>query len=143
MTVADLPHVNAVINSCVACLLMAGLILVKQRRLTAHKNVMVAALALSTAFLASYLVYHFNHGSTPFPGQGPIRAVYFTILISHTVLATVSLPFIIMAVVRAWRGQIERHRKIAKITWAMWFYVAVTGPVVYLMLYQLYPPAAG
>jgi tetratricopeptide (TPR) repeat protein len=100
---------------------------------------MTAALALSGLFLTSYLVYHFEYGSTKFTGVGPVRTVYFTVLLTHTILAVVSLPFIIVTVLRAWRGDFVKHRKISQLTWYMWFYVALTGPIVYLMLYQLYP----
>jgi putative membrane protein len=144
MSVADLPHLNAAINTLVALLLLAGALLAKGGRREAHKKVMLTAIGLSALFLASYLTYHFQHGSTKFTGEGWIRPVYFTILLTHTVLAVVSLPFIVTAVLRGLRGDIAGHRKIAKLTWAMWFYVSVTGPVVYLLLYQLYPaqPAA-
>lgn len=142
MSVAFLPHVNAGINTVVAILLVVGLVLIKRGRREAHKKVMVAALALSGLFLASYLTYHYAHGSTAFQGQGAIRPVYFTILITHTILAVVNLPFIIVTVWRAYKGEFAKHRRIAKVTWYMWFYVAVTGPLVYLLLYQLYPSRA-
>ena len=137
MTVADLPHVNAGLNTVVALLLVAGLALAKRGRGAAHRAVMVAALAISALFLASYLTYHYQHGSTRFTGQGWIRPVYFAVLISHTVLAVVNLPFIVTAVVRALRGDLAGHRKVARRTWLAWFYVAVTGPLVYLMLYRM------
>ena len=142
MSVADLPHVNAVINTTVAAILLWALWLIRQGRREAHTRAMLAALILSGLFLVSYLIYHYGHGSTPFPGQGWIRPVYFTVLITHTVLAVVNLPFIIVTVARALKGEFAKHRKVAKFTWYAWFYVAVTGPVVYLMLYQLYPATA-
>lgn len=139
MSVAALPHVNAAINTVVAILLVIGLVLIKRGQHQAHKKVMTAALVLSALFLASYLVYHFEHGSTKFTGVGPVRTVYFTLLLTHTVLAVINLPFIIVTVTRALRGQFKKHKRVARFTWYVWFYVAVTGPLVYLMLYQLYP----
>jgi putative membrane protein len=141
--IEKLPLVNACINTAVAGLLIVGYVLIRRRKLDAHKWVMLSALALSALFLASYVTYHVKHGSTKFPGVGFIRPVYFTILISHTVLAVVNLPFVIMTVARGLTGDFARHKKIAKRTWAVWLYVAITGPVVYVMLYQLYPGAAG
>jgi putative membrane protein len=137
MTVADLPHLNAALNTLVSVLLVAGLLLARSGRGAAHRAVMVAALVISAVFLASYLTYHYQHGSTRFTGQGWIRPVYFAILVSHTILAVVNLPFILTAVVRAARGDIAGHRRVARLTWLAWFYVAVTGPVVYLMLYRM------
>lgn len=100
---------------------------------------MLAAVGLSALFLASYLTYHFQQGSTKFTGQGPIRYVYFAILLSHTVLAVVNLPFVLMTLSRGLKRQFDAHKKIAGATWAVWVYVAITGPLVYLMLYQLFP----
>ncbi len=134
-----LPHLNAIINSAVAILLVVGLVLIKRGRRRSHQKVMTAALILSALFLVSYLVYHYHHGATKFAGTGPVRTVYFTLLTTHTVLAVVNLPFVIVTVTRAWRGAFDEHKKLARITWYMWFYVAVTGPLVYLMLYQIYP----
>ena len=139
MGVAALPHLNAIINSAVAILLVVGLVLIKRGRRQSHQKVMTAALALSGLFLVSYLVYHFEYGSTKFTGVGPVRTIYFTLLLTHTVLAIVNLPFVVLTTARAWRGDFVNHRRIARVTWYMWFYVAVTGPLVYLMLYQLYP----
>jgi uncharacterized membrane protein YozB (DUF420 family) len=143
LSVAALPHVNAAINTGVALLLILGFVLIKRGQREAHKKVMTAALVLSALFLVSYVVYHYGHGSTKFRGQGGIRTVYFTILLTHTVLAIVNLPLVIITVVRAWKGQFEKHRRIAKWTWVIWLYVAITGPLVYLMLYQLYPSDGG
>jgi uncharacterized membrane protein YozB (DUF420 family) len=140
--IEQLPLINASINTAVALLLLVGLKLIHARKLDLHKWVMLAALVLSALFLASYVTYHLKHGATKFAGEGLVRPVYFAILISHTVLAIVNLPFVIMTVARALKGDFARHRAIAKRTWFVWFYVAVTGPLVYLMLYQLYPPAS-
>jgi uncharacterized membrane protein YozB (DUF420 family) len=100
---------------------------------------MVAAVSASILFLISYLIYHFNVGATSFRGEGLARPVYFFILITHTVLATIIVPFVIVTLRRALKGQYDRHRKIARWTFPMWLYVSVTGVIVYLMLYHLYP----
>jgi uncharacterized membrane protein YozB (DUF420 family) len=139
MSVADLPLVNACINTAVAALLLTGYVLIRKRRMDAHKWVMLSALVLSALFLASYLTYHAKHGSTHFTGDGVSRPIYFSLLISHTVLAVVNLPFVVVTVARALRGSFAAHRKIAMRTWVVWLYVAVTGPLVYLMLYQIFP----
>src|SRR5262249_25337874 len=140
--IEKLPLLNACINTAVAVLLLIGWRLIRARKLEAHKWVMLAAVTLSALFLASYLTYHFKHGATKFPGTGAIRTVYFSGLITHTLLAVVNLPFVILTVVRGLTGDVAKHKKIAMRTWAVWLYVAVTGPVVYVMLYQLYPAPA-
>ena len=98
---------------------------------------MLAAFVTSTLFLISYLVYHANVGSVPFEGQGRIRIIYFSILVSHVILAALILPLVIVTLIRAFRGQFERHRKLARWTLPLWLYVSVTGVIVYVMLYQL------
>jgi putative membrane protein len=103
---------------------------------------MLAACLTSALFLTSYLTYHYQVGSKPFLGQGSMRVVYFTILISHTILAVVIVPLVIMTVYRAWRGQWLRHQRLARWTLPLWLYVSVTGVIIYLMLYQLYPTAS-
>jgi protein SCO1/2/putative membrane protein len=128
-----LPTVNAMLNGTSAILLLAGFFLIKSKRLRAHKACMLAALTVSALFLISYLVYHFEVGSVKY--QGPIREVYLGILLSHTVLAVVIVPLIAMTVLRGFRDQFEKHRKIAKVTFPLWLYVSVTGVVIYLMLY--------
>jgi uncharacterized membrane protein YozB (DUF420 family) len=105
----------------------------------AHRACQVTALAVSILFLTSYLVYHYNHGSTRFQGTGIVRPIYFTILTSHTILAVVIVPLIAMAFYRVLRRDFERHRRIARITLPLWLYVSITGVIVYLMLYQIYP----
>lgn len=140
MTVADLqllPFFNACINTLVAILLIAGYVLIRRGRRVAHERVMLAAVALSALFLASYVTYHLNMGSTKFLGEGIVRPIYFTILISHTVLATVNLPFVIVTLARGLKRNFPAHVRIAKRTWAVWLYVAVTGPIVYVMLYGM------
>ncbi len=135
-----LPHLNATLNATSAALLFAGFYFIRKGRVTAHLRCMTAALVVSSAFLVSYLVYHARHGSTRFTGQGLVRPVYFTILLTHTVLAAVIVPLVIVTLRRAWRGDFSRHRRIARWTFPLWAYVSVTGVVVYLLLYQLYPP---
>jgi uncharacterized membrane protein YozB (DUF420 family) len=134
-----LPHLNATLNATSAVLLFTGLYFIRRGRVTAHLRCMTAALVVSLVFLVSYLVYHAEHGTTRFAGQGFVRPVYFTILLTHTVLAAVIVPLIIITLRRAWRGDFTRHRRIARWTFPLWAYVSVTGVVVYLMLYQLYP----
>lgn len=137
MEIRDLPALNALLNTTAALLLVTGYRLVRQRRLEAHKKVMLAAVAASALFLVSYLFYHFNVGSVKFQKTGAIRTVYFAILISHTVLAAAVAPMALITVYRAWTGQIQKHRRLARITLPLWLYVSVTGVVVYVMLYRL------
>jgi uncharacterized membrane protein YozB (DUF420 family) len=139
LTVRDLPTVNAALNALSATLLLTGWLLVRRRRLVAHRRVMKAALASSTLFLASYLFYHSQVGSVRFQGQGAVRAVYFTVLVTHTVLAVAIVPLVLVTVLRAQRRQFDRHRRIARVTLPLWGYVSVTGVVVYWMLYRLWP----
>jgi putative membrane protein len=137
-SVSDLPLVNASLNGVATVLLIVGYLCIRRRRITAHRTAMVAAFATSVLFLVSYLIYHAHAGSRPFPGQGPIRVVYFLILISHIVLAATIPPLAGITLWRAYRRRFDRHRKIARWTLPLWLYVSVTGIVVYLMLYQLY-----
>ncbi len=137
MTLRDLPALNAVLNATSAGLLALGYVLIRRGRREAHQKVMQAALACSALFLVSYLTYHAQVGSVRFPGQGPIRTVYFAILISHTILAIVIVPLVIVTFVRARRGRFDRHRAIARVTLPLWAYVSVTGVIVYWMLYRL------
>ena len=139
IAIKDLPFVNACLNGLSAVLLFAGWFAIRRRAIRVHQTFMVAATVTSAVFLACYLTYHALHGSTRFTGTGPIRYVYFLILGSHTILAVVNLPLIVMTLLRAYRGDFVRHRRIARITLPSWIYVSVTGVVVYLMLYQLYP----
>ena len=137
--VSYLPHLNAILNSTSALLLLAGFRFIRRRRIQAHRNCQVTAVVTSTLFLISYLTYHFYHGATGFPGQGLVRPLYFTILISHTILAVVIVPLILVTLYRAARGDFARHRRIARWTLPLWLYVSVTGVIVYLMLYHVYP----
>jgi putative membrane protein len=134
----DLPALNATLNAISAALLVLGFVLVRSRRLRAHRAVMVTALVTSTLFLISYLVYHSQVGSVHFPGTGTARPIYFTILITHTVLAG-AVPILAgITVVRAFRGRFPLHRQIARWTLPIWLYVSVTGVVVYWMLYRIH-----
>ncbi len=135
-----LPHLNASLNAASGILLLAGFFFIRQRKITAHVICMVSALCVSTLFLVSYLVYHYNYGSIRFNGQGAVRQLYLGILLTHTVLAVVIVPLIIITLRRAMRGEYRLHRRIARWTYPLWLYVSITGVVVYLMLYQLYPP---
>jgi uncharacterized membrane protein YozB (DUF420 family) len=133
-----LPAVNATLNATSGIFLFTGYVLIKKRRINAHRNAMLAAFASSMLFLTSYLVYHYHTGSRPFPGTGAIRLVYFAILISHVLLAIAILPLAISTLTKGLRGQYTRHKRVAKWTFPLWMYVSVTGVVVYVMLYQLY-----
>jgi uncharacterized membrane protein YozB (DUF420 family) len=136
LSVIDLPGLNALLNTTSAVLLAVGYALVRSGRREAHRRVMLAALATSALFLASYLAYHAQVGSVRYAGQGPIRAVYFTVLITHTVLAAAIVPLVVLTVARALRGRLDAHRRVARYTLPLWAYVSVTGVVVYLMLYR-------
>jgi uncharacterized membrane protein YozB (DUF420 family) len=135
---ALLPAVNATLNATSGILLAIGYVLIKRRQINAHRNCMLLAFASSTLFLISYVVYHLHIGSRPFPGVGPIRFVYFSILISHVLLAIVIVPMAIMSLTRGLKGRYASHRRIARKTFPLWMYVSVTGVIVYWMLYQLY-----
>lgn len=137
LPISSLPEVNAVLNATSAILLVAGYIFIKRRNITLHKICMVSAFCTSTLFLASYLTYHYYSGIRRFAGTGPIRAVYLTILTSHTILAVVIVPLVLMTLSRAWRGRFDRHVLIARRTLPLWMYVSVTGVVVYWMLYRM------
>ncbi len=135
--VTSLPHLNALLNSVSALLLLAGYLFVRRRRMDAHRRCMLAALGSSALFLVSYLIYHFSVGSVRFQGQGWTRPVYFAVLVSHTVLATAIVPLVLVTVTRALRRRFDRHRAIARWTLPLWLYVSVTGVVVYWMLYRM------
>lgn len=136
---AALPAVNAVLNGTSAVLLVVGFFFIRHRRITAHKICMLSAFVSSIVFLISYLTLRYFAGFTSFPGGGWIRPVYFTILVSHTVLAATIPPLALTVLYRAFRGQFAKHRRLARVALPVWLYVSVTGVVVYLMLYQLYP----
>jgi protein SCO1 len=138
-----LPAVNASLNASSAVLLVLGWILIRSGRIRAHALTMMLTVAVSALFLACYLVYHYQVGSVPFRGVGPIRIVYFTVLLSHTVLATLAVvPLVALTLTHAARRQFKRHARIAKVTFPIWLYVSITGVVIYLMLYQMDFPAS-
>ena len=132
-----LPTVNATLNGISGIFLLIGYVLIKRRHINAHRNAMLGAFASSSLFLISYVIYHAQAGSRPFTGQGPIRYIYFAILISHVLLAAAILPMAISTLSRGLRGRYTEHKRIAKKTFPAWMYVSVTGVIVYLMLYQM------
>lgn len=134
-----LPTLNAMLNATSGILLTIGYVFIRRHNIQAHRACMIAALTSSSLFLISYLYYHYHAGATRFAGTGAARVIYFTILITHTILAAVIVPFVIVTVTRALRGKFDRHRRIARWTLPMWLYVSVTGVIVYLMLYHIYP----
>ena len=134
-----LPTLNAVLNATSGILLTIGYVFIRRRNVQAHRACMIAALVSSSLFLISYLFYHYHAGTTRFAGAGAARAIYFVILTTHTILAAVIVPFVLVTVTRALRGRFDRHRSVARWTLPMWLYVSVTGVIVYLMLYHLYP----
>jgi len=135
MTVSDLPALNASLNGTSAVLLCAGCFFIRRRRIAAHRACMLLALLTSALFLASYLVYHYHVGSVPYRGGGWTRPLYFTLLTSHTILAAAVVPLALVTVTRAARRRFDRHVAVARYTLPIWFYVSVTGVVIYVMLY--------
>jgi putative membrane protein len=129
---------NASLNGISAVLLAGGYAAIRSGKREVHKRFMISAFIVSCAFLVSYLIYHYRVGHVPFGGQGWIRPVYFTLLISHTTLAVVIVPLILITLRRAWTERFDKHRAIARWTLPLWFYVSVTGVIVYLMLYLIY-----
>ncbi len=136
LDVAALPFVNACLNALSAALLVTGWLCIRRRRIGAHVTCMLSAFAASTLFLASYVIYHYHAGSKPFPGQGWIRPVYFTLLLTHVVLAATIVPLALTTIYRGWRRRFDLHVKIARWTLPIWLYVSVTGVVVYWLLYR-------
>jgi putative membrane protein len=128
---------NASLNGLSAILLACGYVAIRNRKINIHKRFMISAFAASSVFLASYLAYHYRVGHVAFQGQGWIRPVYFALLLSHTILAIVIVPMILITLRRAWLERFDKHRVIARWTLPLWFYVSVTGVIVYLMLYQM------
>ena len=138
MTLSDLPALNATLNATAATLLVTGYVLIRKGRVQQHRRVMIAAFVASSLFLVSYVVYHANVGSRPFPGTGAIRTIYLTILLTHIVLAIVIVPMALITLFRGLRGRFDRHVPLARWTLPLWLYVSVTGVVVYVMLYRMY-----
>jgi uncharacterized membrane protein YozB (DUF420 family) len=137
MSAESLPHLNAALNATAAVLLTIGWTLIRRKRIAAHRRFMIAAFTTSALFLISYVVYHAQVGSRPFPGTGALRTIYFAILIPHVVLAAAVLPLAIVTLRRGLARDDARHRRIARWTLPIWLFVSVTGVLVYLMLYQL------
>jgi uncharacterized membrane protein YozB (DUF420 family) len=137
MSVSDLPTVNATLNASAAVFLVLGWILIRQGRREAHRLAMLGAVGCSALFLVSYLVYHAQVGSVRFTGEGPIRTIYFTVLISHTILAVVIVPLVLLTLSRALRGRFPAHRAVARLTLPLWGWVSLSGVAVYWMLYRL------
>ncbi len=131
-------RINAVINSCVSVLLIAGLFSARAGRWTLHRNVMLAAMALSVLFLVSYILHHLFAGDTPYGGHGTIKVLYYVILFSHILLAAGSLPYILFTAYRGLTGRYPEHRKLARRTWPVWLYVSISGVVVYMLISPYY-----
>ena len=142
LVVTDLPVVNAMLNATSAVLLIMGYRFIRRRQITAHQRCMLAACSTSALFLVSYVIYHYHVGSVPFAGQGWVRSFYFTILISHTILAVAIVPLVLITLFRAWKTDFVNHARIARWTFPLWLYVSITGVVIYCMLYQLFPSSS-
>jgi len=138
LLLSTLPHLNAALNAICAVLLVSGYLMIRRRKVLAHKICMGSAFAVAVIVLASYLTYHYQVGSMSFGGQGWIRPVYFSLLTSHTILAAGIVPLVLVTLSRALRGRFDRHVRIARWTLPLWLYVSVTGVIVYLLLYHLY-----
>ena len=140
-----LPHINATLNALSSVFLLSGFYFIMRRRIAAHRACMLAASSVSALFLVMYVAHHalrtyyFGVGPTKFTGEGIIRPIYFSILTSHTILAAVIGPFVIVTLRRGLKGWYESHKKLARLVFPIWLYVSVTGVVVYLLLYQVYP----
>jgi len=134
-----LPPVHATLNALTAVILLFAYYFIKNRQVENHRKAIYAALACSALFLVSYVLYHFTTPETPYRGQGAIRAVYFFFLVTHILLAALTLPLVLFTFTRAYTGQYERHKKMARWVYPLWLYVAVTGPICYLMLRPYYP----
>jgi uncharacterized membrane protein YozB (DUF420 family) len=136
VTAHDLPALNASLNALSTALLIVGWALIRSKRIEQHRLCMLAAVTVSTAFLVSYLIYHWQVGSVPFTRQGMVRPIYFTILITHVILAAATLPLAVVTLTRGLNGRVAKHRAIARWTMPIWLYVSVTGVLVYVLLYQ-------
>jgi putative membrane protein len=137
ISVSDLPAVNATLNAASALLMATGYYFIRRGDRKTHQRFMLAAFSASTLFLISYLTYHFQVGSVRFRGTGALRLVYFSVLLTHTVLAAVILPLVLITLSRALNERFDQHRRIARWTLPLWFYVSATGVLVYWMLYRL------
>jgi uncharacterized membrane protein YozB (DUF420 family) len=142
ISTSQLPALNATLNATSAVFLALGFFFIRQKRVAAHRACMLVAVVVSVVFLISYVTYHVQIGSKNFPGQGLARPVYFTILLTHTVLAmAVALFLAPVTLYRALRERFDQHKRIARWTLPIWFYVSVTGVIIYFMLYHWYAPA--
>lgn len=139
MSFSDLPAVNATLNGLAAVCLTAGFVFIRQGNRAAHRNCMLTALLLSVLFLICYITYHLKAGRTVFQNPAWFRPIYLTLLLTHTVLAVTIVPMIIITASRALRERFDAHKKIARWTWPLWMYVSVTGVIIYLLLYQIFP----
>jgi uncharacterized membrane protein YozB (DUF420 family) len=137
MSLSDLPALNATLNATSAVLLMSGYAFIRRGYVRRHRAAMISACVVSALFLTSYVIYHVNIGSKPFSGHGPIRLVYFTILLTHVLLAVAVPPLALITLSRGLRARFDRHVAIARWTFPIWMYVSVTGVIVYLMLYHM------
>ena len=135
MSLSDLPALNATLNATSAVLLLSGYVFIRRGHMRRHRAAMISACIVSVLFLTSYVIYHANIGSKPFTGRGPIRLVYYTILLTHVLLAVAVPPLAIITLSRGLRSRFDRHVAIARWTFPIWMYVSVTGVIVYLMLY--------
>jgi len=142
LSLGDLPALNAVLNATSAVLVVFAYRAIRRRQVERHRALMLSAASVSALFLVSYLTYHARVGSVRFTASGPPRAIYFAVLVSHTLLAAATLPLVLRTLYLGLRRRDDRHRRIARWTLPIWLYVSVTGVVVYLMLYRLYPPSA-
>ena len=136
----SLAPLNSILNGIATVLLTIGYICIRQRWVHAHRACMLSAFVVSTAFFVSYLTYHYHVGDVRFQGRGIIRPIYFTILTTHIILAIAIVPLMLTTLWRALRGNFDKHRRIARWTWPIWMYVSITGVVVYVMCYRMYPP---
>jgi putative membrane protein len=145
VSIYDLPAVNATLNGLSATLLTAGFIFIRQKKIIPHRNCMISAFCVSVVFLVCYVTYHtylavvMHRGPTRFLNPSWFRPIYLAILLTHTILAMVIVPMILITLSRALRERFDRHKRIARWTWPLWMYVSVTGVIVYLLLYQIFP----
>ena len=139
------PHLNALLNATSGVLIVVGFYFMRSKQVAKHRTCMLSASIVSAVFLTSYLTHHairtyyFGLGPTKFTGEGLARPIYFTILTSHTLLATLITPFVLLTLWRGLKGNFDKHKKIARLVFPVWLYVSVTGVIVYLLLYQIYP----
>jgi len=138
-----LPHLQAGLNVTTVCLISVAYYNIRQDNRAVHRKFMIAALTVSALFMVSYLTYHSQVGNVKFAGEGAVRPVYFTILASHVILAALIVPMVITTAYLALRGRFERHRRVARWTFPIWIYVSISGVIVYLMAFHVYPPLVG